>query len=232
MSTASEARSRSDDLTARARIRNAAIAQFASEGFQKANVRDIAAQAGVSAALVIHHFGSKAGLREVCDEHVLQALLQRARDEAQPAGIGNSIRDYLANPSQFHEQVHYMVRAIDEDSPSADRFVEAMVAESEALLRAGIADGSVRPTSDLRGMSVLTMLISLSLLTMPPAIARALGHDALNPDVMRRVAMPSLELYTHGLYTDDSMLQSIQAALSDPPADITTPTQNKGTRDE
>jgi AcrR family transcriptional regulator len=226
--TAKQGRASSDDLTAQARIRNAAIAEFASAGFAKANVRDIAAAAGVSAALVIHHFGSKAGLREVCDQYVLQVILQRAREDAQPTSVTNGLRDYLANPSQFHEQVNYMARAIDEDSPSADLFVEALVAESESILRAGIADGSVRPTADVRAMSVLTLLNSMALLTMPPAIARALGQESLNPEVMRRMAMPSLELYTHGAYTDDTVLRSIQDALNsdgldaDADADTTT----------
>jgi AcrR family transcriptional regulator len=234
--TASGDRSSSEDLTAQARIRNAAIAAFAAEGFQKANVRDIAASAGVSPALVIHHFRSKAGLREVCDEHVLRALLQRAQDEAHPAGVRNGIRDYLANPSEFHEQVHYMVRAIDEDSPAADRFVQAMLDESEAQLSAGVADGSVRPTADARAMSVLTMLISLSLLTMPPAIARTLGHEALNPEVMRRMALPALELYTYGVYTDDTVLTSVVAALSESPpgtgTDTGTDTHNRTRKEQ
>jgi AcrR family transcriptional regulator len=222
VSTARGGRSPSEDLTAQARIRNAAIAEFAAEGFAKANVRDIAAKAGVSPALIIHHFGSKAGLRAVCDEYVLGSLLKRARDEAKPSSVQRGIRDYLANPSEFHEQVQYMTRAVDEDSPAADRFVNALVVESEQLLSAGIADGSVRPTTDLRAMSVLTMLISLSILTMPPAIARILGYEALSPDVMRRLAMPSLELYTHGIYTDDSMLKSVHEALDDLPAETTT----------
>jgi AcrR family transcriptional regulator len=38
------------DLTAQAKIRNAAIAQFATDGFQKTNLRAIAAEAGVSAS--------------------------------------------------------------------------------------------------------------------------------------------------------------------------------------
>ena len=52
----------SPDLTARARIRDAAIECFARQGFA-VSVRAIAAHAGVSPGLVIHHFGSKAGLR-------------------------------------------------------------------------------------------------------------------------------------------------------------------------
>ena len=62
---------RSEDLTAQARIRNAAVELFARDGFEKTNLRAIAAAAGVSAGLVIHHFGSKdeligAGALHVC----------------------------------------------------------------------------------------------------------------------------------------------------------------------
>ncbi len=52
-----------EDLTARARIRDAALAQFAEYGFDRATVRGIAGAAGVSPGLVRHHFGSKNGLR-------------------------------------------------------------------------------------------------------------------------------------------------------------------------
>jgi AcrR family transcriptional regulator len=230
VSTASSDRPASEDLTAQARIRNAAIAEFAVEGFLKATVRNIAAAAGVSPALVIHHFGSKAGLREICDAYVLETLLQRARDDASAAGVRGGLRDYLANPAEFHLQGQYMVRAIDEDSPTADRFVEALVGESEKVLNAGIGDGSIRPTSDLRAMAVLTLINSQALLSMPPAIVRALGHDALNPAVMRRMAAPSLELYTYGIYTDDTLLKSVQDALDDPPDSATN--ESHGTTNE
>jgi len=53
-----------DDLTAAARIRDAAIERFGEQGFS-VGLRPIAEAAGVSAALVIHHFGSKDGLRRL-----------------------------------------------------------------------------------------------------------------------------------------------------------------------
>ena len=57
--------------TARAVIRDEALRLFAARGPDAVTVRQIAAAAGVSPALVVHHFGSKEGLREVIDEHVL-----------------------------------------------------------------------------------------------------------------------------------------------------------------
>ena len=50
------------DLTAVARIRNAALLRFARDGFG-VGLRTIAADAGVTAGLIAHHFGSKDGLR-------------------------------------------------------------------------------------------------------------------------------------------------------------------------
>ena len=62
-----------DDLTATARIRDAAIEQFGEHGFD-VGLRVIAKAAGVSAALVIHHFGSKDGLRKACDDFVAETI--------------------------------------------------------------------------------------------------------------------------------------------------------------
>jgi len=43
---------------------------FAERGYADVTVRRIAAMAGVSASLVIHHYGSKENLRAVLDERV------------------------------------------------------------------------------------------------------------------------------------------------------------------
>ena len=64
---------RSADLTAAARIRDAAIEQFGRHGFG-VSIRAIAEAAGVSAGLVIHHFGSKDGLRQACDAYVAEVI--------------------------------------------------------------------------------------------------------------------------------------------------------------
>ena len=67
-----------EDLTARARIRDAAIELFAERGIGSATIRDIAQAAGVSSGLVRHHFGSKDGLRRACDEYAMAEGRQAA----------------------------------------------------------------------------------------------------------------------------------------------------------
>jgi AcrR family transcriptional regulator len=62
------------DLTARARIREAALRRLAEEGYERATIRGIARTAGVSPGLLRHHFGSKQDLRRSCDEYVSEQL--------------------------------------------------------------------------------------------------------------------------------------------------------------
>ncbi|RAC10263.1 TetR/AcrR family transcriptional regulator, partial [Burkholderia multivorans] len=59
------------------RILVAAVREFAAHGFAKTTVRAIAAAAGVSPGLVIHHFGSKEGLRTACDDHVFALITEK-----------------------------------------------------------------------------------------------------------------------------------------------------------
>ncbi|MFC4014937.1 TetR family transcriptional regulator [Nonomuraea purpurea] len=217
MSSVRSGDSSSADLTARAKIRNAALAHFAREGFQKANLRAISADAGVSVGLIFHHFGNKEGLLRACDEYVLSAQTRRARTAGRPAGAGmhDLHREYLSDPEEYRLQAQYMARAIQEDTPAAITFVNAMVAESEDVFRAGAADGTMRPSSDPRALAALSILISQAVLTLPPPLARFLGHEQFGPDVLRRLTVPMLELYTHGLYTDDTLLKAAQDAWND-----------------
>src|ERR1700710_1705773 len=72
-----------DDLTTKARIRDAAIDLIGRSGFAATTVRAIAAEVGVSPALLLHHFGSKDGLRHVCDDFVLATYAERVDEIAQ-----------------------------------------------------------------------------------------------------------------------------------------------------
>src|SRR5689334_166863 len=94
----SDARS-SSDLTAKARIRDQALLLFAERGPDTVTVRDVASAAEVSPGLVMHHFGSKAGLREAVDEHVAQtfdAILGNLTDAELHQALGGGDATSLA----------------------------------------------------------------------------------------------------------------------------------------
>src|ERR1700736_1878712 len=58
----SKAREGRDGKATRAAILDIARSQFGDHGFERTTIRSIASEAGVDPALVMHYFGSKAGL--------------------------------------------------------------------------------------------------------------------------------------------------------------------------
>lgn len=112
---ASNPRSRAEDLTARARIRNAALDLYATHGEDRVSMRTVAAEVGVTVGLVQHHFGTKDGLRAAVDELVVEyfrdAMARATAEDADGnlmAARNQSVRDMLAaNP----EVAQYLRRA-------------------------------------------------------------------------------------------------------------------------
>src|SRR5690625_4148791 len=62
------------------RILDAAMLLFGERGFQGTTMKDIATEAGVSQALIVHHYGTKGDHRAACDEHVAQLIRQRKEE--------------------------------------------------------------------------------------------------------------------------------------------------------
>ncbi|WP_432548562.1 TetR/AcrR family transcriptional regulator [Kineococcus sp. SYSU DK004] len=208
-----------EDLTTRARIRDAAVLRFGREGFG-APVRAVAADAGVSAGLVIHHFGTKEGLRAACDAHVLE-VVRRAKHEQLVTGGGGSFLQALATAERFAPVFAYVLRSLQHGGPLARDFVEHMVDDAVEYLADGVAAGTIRPSRDERARARFLVLGTLgagllSVTLDPPA------DPADLTGLMRRhfdaVALPALELYTEGMLTTRRMLDDYLAYVPDPPA--------------
>src|ERR1700730_13052359 len=99
-----------DDLTAAARIRDAALAQFGEHGFAVGR-RSIAEGAGVSAALVIHHFGSKVGLRKACDDYVAEEI-RSGKSEAMRSSDPATWCSAMAEIEEYAPLMAYLVRTM------------------------------------------------------------------------------------------------------------------------
>ncbi len=105
----------SRDLTTRARIRNAAIELIGAHGFERASMRMIAQAAGVSPALVIHHFGDKNGLRAACNAHV-SAMFTVEREGADGASPTiESIQAALNDLDAYGPALNYLARMLADD---------------------------------------------------------------------------------------------------------------------
>src|SRR5689334_20095171 len=121
-----------DDLTAVARIRDAAIEQVGQHGFN-VGLRAIAQAAGVSAALVIHHFGSKEVRLRACDEYILEEIRQ-TKSESLKSADATSWFAQMAAIDTYAPMMAYLVRSMQSGSALAKVFWQRMVENAEDYL--------------------------------------------------------------------------------------------------
>lgn len=196
-----------DDRTAIARIRDAAIAQYGQHGFS-VGLRSIAEAAGVSAALVIHHFGSKEGLRKACDAHVAE-VVREAKTESMQSSDPATWMAQMAEIESYAPLMAYLVRSMQSGSELAKTFWRTMVDNAEEYLQEGVRTGMLKPSRDPRArarfMAICSgggFLLYLQMHDDPTDLRRVLrdyGEDMM---------LPALELYTEGLMADSTMYET------------------------
>lgn len=150
-------RATNDDLTAKARIRNAAMDLFAQYGESRVSLRAVAAEAGVTLGLVQHHFKTKAGLIEAVDQLIVDyfsAAVSSVPLTGTPgenaAARNEAVREMLrANPAV----VNYVRRAVLEPSEDQMRLLESLIEltrrEVGILREAGLASTARRESTQI-----------------------------------------------------------------------------------
>lgn len=192
-------RSTNDDRTTRARIRDAAMTRFASDGFKQATVRAIATDAGVSPALVVHHFSSKDGLRAACDEHVVDLVMSRIEPWLVEPDLHldqpGALSELFADSSDV---VDYLARAMVDGGERTDALVDTFIDLTEELLAKAQSLGKLRETSDPRARAAVTVLWDMTTIVLGRHLQRALGESDPK-QIMLRYGRFATEIFTHGL---------------------------------
>jgi AcrR family transcriptional regulator len=196
-----------EDLTARARIRDAAIRLFAERGIEGTTVREIAQQAGVSPGLLRHHFGSKEALREACDTYALDRIV-KIKEELYRDG-------QVSNPG-FLPSVHptivllykYVTRALLDGSTAAAAMFDDMVDLTEQWI------GKYAPdiAEDRRAYAAVLVGMQTGILAMHDHVSRAMGVDIFTPEGHLRMAGALTDFYSHPLL-DAEFVAKAHAAM-------------------
>jgi AcrR family transcriptional regulator len=206
-----------DDITARARLRDAAIECFALRGFE-ASVREIAARAGVSAGLIRHHFGTKDALRAECDAEVLR----RYRD-LKVEGIRTSPAQTMAMLAQlddFAPMFVYILRSVRDGGPAGREFIESMITEAEEFSEEAVRDGLIKPSRDPAARARYLVTSSLGGLLVQLTLMPDLDLGDIGTAVRRltdAITLPTLELFTEGIMVDRAVLDEYLAHSPGPP---------------
>ncbi|OBG69121.1 TetR family transcriptional regulator [Mycobacterium sp. E1715] len=202
---------RSADLTATARIRDAAIEQFGQHGFG-VGLRAIAEAAGVSAALVIHHFGSKEGLRKACDDYVAEEI-RSSKSEAMRSNDPATWFAQLAEIEEFAPLTAYLLRSMQTGGDLAKMLWQRMIDNAEEYMEEGVRAGTIKPSRDPKARAKYLgitggggLLLYLQMHDTPTDLRAVLR------DYARDMILPALEIYSEGLMVDRTMYDAFLAA--------------------
>jgi AcrR family transcriptional regulator len=189
------------------RIRLAAMRMFADVGFEGSSIRRIAEAADVSPALVMHHFGSKEGLRTACDEYARNATQESlGRIVSLMTGEQPAAKTVLDEPAPT--LLAYVARAVVDGTPAGDRLIDDVVSTVRRVQDESVADGVMADTDDRVMRAVLLTLYDLAPVILARHVERLTGSDPHSPDGFARVARAAMSLYDAPLFTAKGQVTS------------------------
>lgn len=199
-----------EDLTARARIREAALDHFARDGYDRTTIRAIAQTAGVSPGLLRHHYGSKEDLREACDHYVFETLRRVNAEALADPGAAAQIQQ-TSKPFGL-----YVARSIADRSPTAGPIFDELVTMTEAWLARADDSRTDTPAVDRRIRAALVTAMKIGIPLLHEHVSRTLGTDMFGPEGGRLIALALLDIYSHPLIDEDAAT-SAAAGYEDSP---------------
>ena len=128
---------------------------FGERGIAASSLRDVAKAAGVSAALIVHHFGSRDGLIAATDEAALREFGEayyRSGEDLADRGTGTAAGEGRADGEVMRERRDvcvYLGRALVEATPGSARLFRLMIEGGRAEVGALAERGALREDTDL-----------------------------------------------------------------------------------
>jgi len=194
------------DLTAKARIRNAAFKLIARHGVDAASVRRVAAQAGVSSSLVMHHFGSKQGVVDAVSSWVVSAISEVTRDSSDVTAPAEAHRRRWLQFERATKNAPlvaaYVRRMLLSDDPSGLHWFKRTVDDGADHLIERANMNIARPVSDPHITAAMIVILGFAPVILRPQLEHALDLDFDDEHDRARWADAQTELLSSALYPE------------------------------
>jgi AcrR family transcriptional regulator len=173
---------RRSDATKEA-IRNSARERFAVDGYERATIRAIAADAGIDPAMVMRYFGTKEKLFAAAAEFDLRLpdLADVPRGE-----VGRRITGHVVDRWDGDETLMALLRAAVTNPTAAERMREIFASQLGPAL-AAVAPSDAETRAGLVATQVLGLALTRYVLRLPPVVAmnRESIIDWIGPTLQR-----------------------------------------------
>jgi TetR/AcrR family transcriptional regulator, regulator of cefoperazone and chloramphenicol sensitivity len=200
-----EGRARAD-LTAKAVIRDEALRLFAEHGPDRVSVRQVASAAGVSPGLVIHHYGSRQGLREAVDAHV-RGIFDALFDGAEEVDWGGtaSVSELFTTALPPDSPIPgYLRRLLTGPDPAGQDLFATWFTATRGMVDRLTASGALRRTDDPDLLAAFLLSNDLAVLLLRDQLTAVLGEDPLGSPGLARWTDTVLAAYQSGVFTTPS----------------------------
>lgn len=174
------------------------------------DVRQIAAAAGISPGLVIHHFGSKEGLREEVDAHVvrtIEAILKVLAKKRSPTpdNLQSVVEAVVQHFPPDSAIPGYVRRLLLDGSRTGRALFRRLFAIGQTTINDLSKAGLAALGTDPRVRAAFLMANDLAVLLLRDHLTDLLGVDPLSAPGMKRWAAEVLAIYSSGLGAAGSM---------------------------
>jgi len=161
---------------------------------------------------VIHHFGSKEGLRKACEDYVAGEIYS-SKSEALQSNDPATWFAQMAEIESYAPLMAYLMRSMQTGGDLAKTLWQKMIDDAEAYLDDGVRTGLLKPSRDPRARAKYLsitggggFLLYLQMHENPTDLRAVLR------DYARDMVLPALEIYTDGLMADSTMYDAFLAA--------------------
>ncbi len=192
------------DVTAKAAIRIAALDLFAEHDADAVSVRRIAERAGVSPALVIHHFGSKAELEQAVADHVSSTLISIIEGDGLDELTDEMVRRDSHSLAEVLRQAlpvgspipRYLGRLLLSGSPVGVRLFRSWYELTLQILHSWGEAGLLQVGDDPQVRAAMLLSNDLGGLMLHDHVTRVLGFDPYEGEGALRWTKESFVLYS------------------------------------
>lgn len=197
-------RSAVDTRSTREQIVDSAMSLFGRRGIDATSLRQVARDAGVSPALIVHHFDGKEGLIAAVDEAALRAF-----GDAYTAGERGSAEELLQQRAEQTAMVMrqqpdvcaYIGRALVEVTPGASRLFDLMVSAGRAEIDSLAEEGALREGADLFWATLQHFFLIWAPLSFRTLLEEeVLEGSLLEGEILDRWVEANIDLLREGLY--------------------------------
>ena len=189
--------------TTREQLLSIAVEMFAEQGFAGTSLRSIAKRAGVSPALMIHHFQTKESLiREAISKTlgswVADEKAAMLNDESKQLQNWQAVMAKGTTPLNFFRQV------LLAGGDYAQRLFDASVSETEVLLDQMQSAGRLRNLSDKQTTALIMTISGLGSVLLMSQIEKTMGGPISSDHVASKLMNANNEMLRDGVFFPSS----------------------------